>query len=132
MYSVPKVIASITSLYLLNFVICHALDVSEDFTVTSVDFPVESETEGSVLPDFNTAKRIYEKIKYSSDNTINYEEKVFGAKSDNDDNYKLFHEYNVNKNNVCLLDNLKRNLLWWAHLNGSLVANGEKFIINRL
>lgn len=125
MWSVSKVIGSISLLYLLNFVLCHALHVNRDFAV-------DSEFERFLLPGFEPAKRIYEKIKDPSDNTINYEEKVFGANGDSDNNYKLFHEYNVNTNNVCLLDNLKKNLLWWAHLNGSLVTNSKEFIMSEL
>lgn len=119
---VPNVIKSIIILYLLNCDLCHALDGTDDIDTTTVNFPVESEE--SFLPNSDTIKRIYEKIKESSDNKSNYEDIVFGG-SDNNDNYKSLYDYNLNENNVCFLDNLKKNLLWWSHHNGSLVTNGE-------
>lgn len=69
-------------------------------------------------------------IKDASKTTADFEDKVF----DDSDNYNFYHEFTngVNVSKVCLLDNLKRNLLWWCHINGSLVTNGEELSMTGL
>lgn len=129
MWFAPNVIRSIFFLYLLNCDLCHALDGSGDFDIDiTTDFPVEVDAEDYLLPVSDTIKRIYKEIKNTSDNQINYDDIVFG--NDSDGNYKSLYDYNSNENNVCFLDNLKRNLLWWSHQNGSLVADGEDDFTN--
>lgn len=122
-----NVIRSIAILYLLSFKSCHAFDGA-----FSTNVPVQSESEGSLLPKYDTVKGIYEKIRDSSDNSINYDDLVFGANGDSGksyENYKSLYDYSRKDGNVCLLDNLKKNLLWWSHYNGSLVANGGYYIV---
>ncbi|KAL5290486.1 hypothetical protein ACFFRR_010073 [Megaselia abdita] len=121
MCSAPNVIRSIILLYLLNSDLCHALDGSGDNGGITEDFSVESVSEEPVLPHSDSVKKILEKIKNSSDNKNNYDDIVFDSESD--DSYKSLYDYNMNEENVCFLDNLKRNLLWWSHFNGSLVTN---------
>lgn len=131
-----NVIRSIILLYFLNGDLCHAFDGSGDSeTSTTVSISIDEEEDGRIeLPNSDSIKRIVGKFKNSSDNKYNYDDIVFGSNSGSDDSYKSLYDYNMNEENVCFLDNLKRNLLWWSHQNGSLVTTGEFFrlLVRRL
>lgn len=116
---ISSVIRSTVFLYLLTCYFCHAL-YQIGKPVLSKDSLLERE---SLVTAYDTLKEIREKSHDGSNNTSDYDDKVFGANSDNENIYKFLHE---SSKGMCLLDNLKSNLLWWSHDNGSLVANGEK------
>lgn len=128
---VLNVIKLITILYLLNCDLCHALS-DEEITEITTEITVDSTTD--IMEDFeeikppkisDSLKKILEKLNGTSDSGNNYEDIVFGN-MESDEHYKNLYDYTMDENNICFLDNLKKNLLWWSHLNGSLITNGEK------